>query len=322
MRVFTMLITVVALTSCSASMNPATAAPRAPEAMPFPMAEKHLYTANRDGTPGVLLFRQQANGDVAPSSKIAGSKTTLTDPDSLALDAAGNVYVANDSGTEVAVFAAGKHGNVMPSWTIGGSRSQLGPTEGLFIDPSGNLYATDFADDIVREYPAGKHGNVAPIRSIKGSKTQLVGPTGMAMDSHGTLYVANPHAASVVAFAAGTKGNVAPSVVISGSKTGLQRPFALTFDSHGRLLVADESTGVIVFAKGASGNAKPDSTITSFVLAAGVVTDAQDRIYVADFGGGGSISVFASDAHGPATPLRTIQGPKSLLNTPNYLYLH
>ena len=81
MRALMVLVTAFALASCSASMmNPATPGRPASLAAPFPMAEKHLYTANRDGTPGVLLFRQQANGDVAPSSKIAGSKTTLDRP--------------------------------------------------------------------------------------------------------------------------------------------------------------------------------------------------------------------------------------------------
>ena len=115
------------------------------------------------------------------------------------------------------------------------------------------------------------------------------------------------------------KGNDAPSLVISGSNTGLERPFALTFDSHGRLLVADEDTGLIVFAKGATGNATPVATITGFGEATGVVTDAQDRIYVANFGG--SIALFASNANGAATPLRVIQGAKTLLDGACFLYL-
>jgi sugar lactone lactonase YvrE len=289
--------------------------------MSLPDSGQLVYVANRNSNPGVLGFHSQANGDPAPAFKLEGSKTTLSEPDSLALDSTGNVYVEDDSGTTVKIFAAGKHGNVAPTWTIGGSRTKLGPNEGLFIDPNDNLYATDYANDAVREYQAGKHGNIAPIRSIQGSKTQLATPTGMAMDSAGTLYVANVHGGTVVEYAAGIKGDVAPTHVVAGSKTGLSRPFALAIDSHGRLLVADEGVGILVFAKGAHGNVAPKATITGFIEPAGVTTDAQDHIYVADFGGN-AIEEFASNANGQATPLRKIQGAKTLLSADSYTVLH
>ena len=86
-------------------------------------------------------------------------------------------------------------------------------------------------------------------------------------------------------------------------------------------MVADESTGVLVFAKGAKGNVAPHATITGFAGVAGVTADAHDHIYVADFGGN-ALDEFASNADGPATPLRKIQGSKTTLDAPNYLAIH
>ena len=58
--------------------------------------------------------------------------------------------------------------------------------------------------------------------------------------------------------------------------------------------MADESVGVIVFAKGAKGNATPVATITGISYATGVVADAKNHIYVADFSGN-SIKEFAAE---------------------------
>jgi hypothetical protein len=280
-----------------------------------------IYTANRD-KPAVLAFRATASGDPRPLVRIAGSNTTLDSPDSVTLDRSGNIYVANDGANTVAVFAKGANGNVKPARTIGGSKSHLGPTEGLLIDPSGNLWVSDYANNAVTDYPPGAHGNVPPADTISGSKTQLSTPTGMAWNAGGPalLYVANASGASVVGFAKGAAGNTAPAVSIAGSNTGLSRPFALAFDSTGRLLVADENAGVLIFAPGANGNVAPVATITPFSYPAGIVTDAQDNIYVADFAGQ-AIDEYPSYANGYWLPNRRIKGHRTTLDGPNFLVL-
>jgi hypothetical protein len=125
--------------------------------------------------------------------------------------------------------------------------------------------------------------------------------------------VANVGGSSVVAYANGAHGNATPVVTIAGSSTGLSRPFAIAFDSNGRLLIADERVGVLVFAAGANGNVAPVATITGFVSIAGIIADKANHIWVADFSGG-AIEEFASNASGPATPIRTIKGSKTGLN--------
>jgi sugar lactone lactonase YvrE len=281
-----------------------------------------IYTANRDN-PAVLAFRATASGDVRPIVRIAGASTTLNSPDSIALDAAGNVYVANDGANQVAVFAKGANGNVKPGRIIGGSKSQLGPTEGLLVDAYGKLWVSDYGNNAITAYPKGASGNVKPATVISGSNTQLSTPTGMVWGTYGSgsvVYVANTGGASVVGFDPAAKGNVAPVVSIAGSNTGLSRPFALAVDSTGRLLVADESAGVLIFSPGANGNVAPVAHITGLTYPAGVVTDGQDNIYVANFSGK-SIEEFLPNANGNATPLRTIRGRKTTLKGPNYLVL-
>jgi sugar lactone lactonase YvrE len=281
-----------------------------------------IFTANRDN-PAVLGFRAAASGDARPIVRIAGSNTTLSSPDSIALDASGNVYVANDGANQVAVFAKGATGNVKPARIIGGSKSQLGPTEGLLVDAYGKLWASDYSNNAITVYPKGASGNVKPKAVISGSNTQLSTPTGMAWGTYGSgyaLYVANAGSGSVVGFNPSAHGNVAPIVSIAGSNTGLSRPFALTFDSTGRLLVADESAGVLIFAPGANGNVAPVATISPFMYADGIATDAQDNIYVADFSAK-AIEEYPSYANGYWLPNRTIKGHRTTLDGPNFLDL-
>jgi hypothetical protein len=287
-----------------------------------PLAGALMFTANRDGgrrhNGGLLAFHLTANGDVKPAVSISGSNTTLSNPDSLAIDSSHYIYAADDGGTQVDVFAPNAHGNVAPARVIGGSKSNLGPTEGLMIDSARHLWVTSYAYNDVTEYAANARGNVAPMNTIGGSKTQLNSPTGMAMNAAGQLFVANAHGASITVYAKGASGNATPVGVIAGSNTGLLRPFALAFDRNGRLLVADESTGLLVFASGALGDVSPLQEITSVSYADGVMTDTSNDIYVADWGHK-AIEEFASSANGNATPLRSIQGSKTGLNGPNFL---
>jgi sugar lactone lactonase YvrE len=285
-----------------------------------PDASVRIFTANRDGG-SVLAFKVKSTGDVSPQTTIAGSKTQLSDPDSLAVDTLGDIYTADDGASQVEVFAPGANGNVKPKRTIAGSKTGLGPTEGMTVDTSGDLWVSNFSGNAITEYAPGAKGNVAPVATISGTSTELETPVGMATDGQGRLYVANIGSASIVAFAKGVEGNVAPIVSISGSDTKLSRPFALAFDGTGRLLVADENSGVLVFAKGAAGDATPVAQITGLNDAAGVTADAKNHIWAAEFSGN-AIKEFRASANGNAAPIRTIQGPNTTLNGANYLALH
>jgi hypothetical protein len=136
------LVLVLLLPACGGT-NPAIA-PTAETPLAQPLKNVRVFT-NRGGA-SVLGFSVKASGDVAPAVNISGSKTQLSDPDSLAIDGSGYIYAANDSGTQVQVFSPGANGNAKPKRVIGGSSSHLGPTEGLLVDPSGNLWVSDFSD--------------------------------------------------------------------------------------------------------------------------------------------------------------------------------
>jgi hypothetical protein len=77
-----------------------------------------VYAANFGGesSSSVTVYPADANGNVAPSLLIAGSKTKLGSASGIAVDANDDVYVSGGDpyGRHVNVYAAGNDGDVRP----------------------------------------------------------------------------------------------------------------------------------------------------------------------------------------------------------------
>lgn len=133
------------------------------------------------------------------------------------------------------------------------------------------------------------------------------------------LYLADRNAAAIIGFPANANGNVAPSVAIKGEATGLTNPVALTVDTAGRLLaINDSGNEVLIFPKGASGDAAPQVLGGSHVPqfeSEGVAVDHSGQIYVSSYSTD-AILVFKKGAHGNVAPIRTISGANTQLAGP------
>src|SRR5690349_1296108 len=154
------------------------------------VAGKPLYVANVGNS--VTVYAPGASGNATPTATIAGGSTGLNQPGAIALDGAGNIYVANELGfssNSVTVYAAGASGNATPTATIAGSNTGLSVPVVIAVDGAGKIYVTNFGNNSITVYAAGASGNATPTATIAGGNTGLSGPVGIALDGAGNIYV-------------------------------------------------------------------------------------------------------------------------------------
>lgn len=179
----------------------------------------------------ILVFAPGASGNVAPIRVITGQGSGLATPIGIALDANGDLYVANETAGSTGIgsvteYAPGASGAAAPVATIAGSSTLIAEPRGLALS-NGSIYVVNGlpGSTSITLYPQGANGNVAPTRTISGPNTMLAGPNGVAVDATGAIYVTNDASpAFITVYSSGAGGNAAPVQTIAGSATGLSLP--------------------------------------------------------------------------------------------------
>ena len=244
-----------------------------------------------------------------------GSVARFNSPNGLALDAAGNLFVADRSShtirritpTGAVTTVAGLAGTTGDAdGPASGARFNL-PT-GLVFDRTGDLWISDYGNHTIRRL--GTNGTVVTIAGLAGtfgstdgtgSAARFFRPVGLAVDPNGDFIVSDSanHLLrrltrdGVVTTLAGAAG-------VSGTTSGpsaLARfnfPWNLTFDAAGNLFVADSSNdcirrvtpgGVVsVFAGSADvrGSANGTGTVARFYSPFGITISPSGDLFVAD----------------------------------------
>jgi hypothetical protein len=202
---------------------------------------------------------------------------------------------------------------------------------GFPVDRSGRIYSLDGNDPVgISIYSANQAFlvNERPYATIVGSRTGLGEVHTLALDPAGNIYVSQ--GGSIVVFPANQSAGAhdeAPSAFIVGANTNVLQPMGMAFDRSAHLYVADEEyQGILVFGARANGNVAPIATIagshTGFTYPRGVALDADGNVYVSQFNpdsyenGGAEILEFAAGASGNATPIATLAGATTQLQTP------
>jgi hypothetical protein len=250
-----------------------------------------IYVLN-NGTAGnsgsVEIFAPGSRGNVAPIARIVGPATRLHSVNKIAVDSAGQIYVAievediDSQPAGILIYPPASNGNVTPSATIGGIESEIQNPWGIAIDLQGDILVAEAATDEkgkVLVFPPGTQGAAKPRLVVEGKNERLIAPTAIAVDSGGIIYVPNGEGhtmdgASISVFREARSDSSAPTLVatIKGLKTGLMDdPVALisgiAIDSRKNIYVTVPATRhnpvnrIIVFTAGSDGDVVPRAVI-------------------------------------------------------------
>jgi sugar lactone lactonase YvrE len=255
-----------------------------------------------DGAP-VLISLELLAGDIGGAGDVdgTGAAAHFYGPQGVAVDAAGNVYVADTTNntirkvtpTGVVTTLAGTPDDFGLADGTGAAALFNTPT-GVAVDSAGNVYVTDSGSAIRKVTPAGVVTTLAGSRMSgstdgTGADARFNVPRGVAVDGDGNVYVADffnetlrkVTPAGVVTTLAGSPGQ-SGSADGTGADARFDGPAGVAVGGDGNVYVAESvnatlrkvtPAGVVTTVPGSAGH---------FRNPFGVAVDSTGNIYVAD----------------------------------------
>ena|GEM_PF-1919213 len=282
-------------------------------------ASGNVYVADEDNhtirmvTPSGVVTTMAGLAGSLGSVDGTGSGARFNNPSGVAVDASGNVYVADQGNSTirkvtasgVVTTLAGRVGTA-GSADGTGSEARFQVPHGIAVDGSGNVYVTDECDRLRRVTPAGvvttlTAGSACAHDDGPPGDVPLHSYGGVAVDGSGNVYVAGWAAhtirkvtpSGVVTTVAGLAGSLG-SANGTGSEARFNFPSGVAADGSGNVYVADQynntirkvtSSGLVSTVAGVAGgwgSADGTGSGARFNDPEGVAVDASGNVYVAD----------------------------------------
>ena len=202
----------------------------------------------REITPGGTVSTPYGNASgLSGSTNAAGNSARFNQPNSVAIDSANNIYVADTGNNLIRKISGGV------VTTFAGTSNGFNGPEGVAVDSSGNVYVADTGNDVIRKISpggqvsilAGENGNSGYADGAATTQALFSGPTAVAVDSLGNVYVADFGNSVVRKISAGVVSTVAGQAGQSGYLDGLgtnslfNAPIGLAIDQANNVYIAD-----------------------------------------------------------------------------------
>lgn len=202
-------------------------------------------------------------------------------PRGLALDAAGNVFVADRLNHRIQKFNS--RGVFITAWGSSGSgNGQFGEPVGITVDGSGNVYVTDWTLHRVQKFNGVTGAYITKWGSSGSGDGFFNLPAGIATDAAGNVYVCDSGNYRIQKFS--STGTFLARWGASGSGDGqFNRPYGVTVDSGNNVYVADRFNTRIQKFTSSGGFLLKWGTPAQFSFPDGMAVGPDGDIYVGDW---------------------------------------
>ena len=282
-------------------------------------ASSNVYVADfnnntiRKITPAGVVSTIAGYAGVSGSANGTGTNASFNGPRGIALDAAGNIYVADSGNNLIREITSGGVASILAGSGVSGSANGAGTNASfsgpaaLVVDAATNLYVADYGNHQIRVITlAGvvstlAGSGAAGYADATGTNAFFNQPEGIAIDNTGTLYVAdsgNNMIRKVTSIGGVVSTFVGSTNFGSTNATGASAQFyspqGVAVDSSLNVYVADylngiirevSAAGVVTTLAGSAGNfgsANGAGAGARFWGPQGVTVDASGNVYVAD----------------------------------------
>ncbi len=266
-------------------------------------------------TPAGVVTTFAGTAGRSSSTDGTGTAAKFEDPYNVAVDSAGNIYVAESDAhcirkitpAGVVTTLAGLAGT-FGSTDGTGTAARFNTPSGVTVDSAGNVYVADSGNHAIRKITAAGVVTTFAGSPSAGGSTDGTGtaarfnePHGIAADPSGNLYVSDTALntvrkitpAGVVTTLAGTSGT-AGTADGTGTSAQFSQPFGIAVDSSGTVYLCDHgnhsvrkitAAGVVTTLAGLNGTlGYVDATGTAARLRfpSDVAVDSEGNVFVAD----------------------------------------
>jgi hypothetical protein len=221
----------------------------------------------------------------------------LSEPTGLAVDAAGNVWVANYNSSVTELSPTGMPLSPASGFTGGG----LNESFGIAIAARGHVWVCNEQSDASVNEGLGSVTELAPDGSVLSGPGGFTGggvyfPEALTVDTSGNVWLANFGNSTLAELGPDGVG-VSPGSGYSGG--GLSFPVALALDESGQVWVADQGANQVSEFAASGARLSPSGGFTGGGLDSpqAVAVDQRDHVWVTNYYGG---SVTELDARGVA----------------------
>jgi len=243
-----------------------------------------------------------------------GTAASFNKPAGIAVDGAGNIYVADLGSNRIrkinpSGLVSTLAGTGVPGSTNGAANlASFNEPSGVAVDQSGNVYVTDLGNNLIRLISpsgvvrtlagSGMHGSANGVATA----ASFMAPEGIAVDAGGNVYVADLGNDDIRKISADAVVTTLAGVGHLGyangpdSTAGFSSPFGIAVDAAGNVFVSEQgnqeireisTSGVVsIWAGSPNGNIGSHNgigTSATFWFPAGLAVDGQDNVYVADY---------------------------------------